>query len=323
MENKKQGFLGAYKCLVLFAVIMVAAFVVTLFKPKAETYTAKANGFVGYVKVQVSIVNGEITAVQILESTESDGIADPALEQIPAAIVAAQSTDVDVVAGCSFASRAIMAAVDDCLVQAGLKEAPEETEAPSVQVPAGAYKPGTYTSTAKGFAGDVTVTITIGEDGAIAEVKMDGPNETPALGGAAMEKLSAKIKEMQSAEVDGMTGASFTSKAAITAAADCLAQAGGSGNAAGGSYKPGTYTASAKGFAGDVTVTITIGEDGAIKEIKMDGPSETPALGGVALTKLPDKMIAAQSAEVDVMTGATFSSKAAIAAAADCLAQAQ
>ena len=125
MENKKQGFLGAYKCLVLFAVMMVVAFVVTMFKPKAETYVAQADGFVGYVKVQVSIVNGEITAVQILESTESVGIADPALEQIPAAIVAAQSTDVDVVAGCSFASRAIMAAVDDCLVQAGLKEAPD------------------------------------------------------------------------------------------------------------------------------------------------------------------------------------------------------
>ena len=225
MENKKQGFLGAYKCLVLFAVIMVAAFVVTMFKPKAETYTAQANGFVGYVKVQVSIVNGEITAVQILESTESEGIADPALEQIPAAIVAAQSTDVDVVAGASFASRAIMAAVDDCLIQAGLKEAPEETEAPVVEVPAGTYVPGTYTATAKGFAGDVTVTITIGEDGAIAEVVMEGPNETPALGGVALEKLSAKIKDAQSADVDTMSGATFSSKAAIAAATDCLTQA--------------------------------------------------------------------------------------------------
>ena len=226
MENKKQGFLGAYKCLVLFAVMMVVAFVVTLFMPKAETYTAQANGFVGYVKVQVSIVNGEITAVQILESTESDGIADPALEQIPAAIVAAQSTDVDVVAGCSFASRAIMAAVDDCLIQAGLKEAPEETTAaPGPAVSDGAYTPGTYTASAKGFNGDVNVTITIGDDGAIADVKIEGAGETPALGGVAMEKLQGKIKEAQSAEVDGMTGASFTSKAAIAAAADCLAQA--------------------------------------------------------------------------------------------------
>ena len=320
MENKKQGFLGAYKCLVLFAVMMVAAFVVTMFKPKAETYVAQADGFVGYVKVQVSIVNGEITAVQILESTESAGIADPALEQIPAAIVAAQSTDVDVVAGCSFASRAIMAAVDDCLVQAGLKEAPEETTAAPVVV-GGAYTPGTYTASSKGFGGDVTVTITIGEDGAIAKVEMVGDGETPALGGVAMTKLPDKMIAAQSAEVDVMTGATFTSKAAIAAAADCLAQAGGSGASA--SYKPGTYTASSKGFGGDVTVTITIGEDGAIAKVEMVGDGETPALGGVAMTKLPDKMIAAQSAEVDVMTGATFTSKAAIAAAADCLAQAQ
>ena len=321
MENKKQGFLGAYKCLVLFAVIMVVAFVVTLFKPKAETYTAQANGFVGYVKVQVSIVNGEITAVQILESTESDGIADPALEQIPAAIVAAQSTDVDVVAGCSFASRAIMAAVDDCLIQAGLKEAPEETTAAPV-VGGGNYKPGTYTASAKGFQGDVTVTITIGEDGAISEIKMDGPNETPALGGVAMEKLSVKIKEVQSAEVDGMTGASFTSKAAIAAAADCLAQAGGSGASAGGNYKAGTYTATAQGM-GKVTVTVTIDANGAITEILLDTPGETAGLGDKGAKKVADSILAAQSVDVDVASGATMSSKAVIKAVTDCLAQAQ
>ena len=225
MENKKQGFLGAYKCLVLFAVIMVAAFVVTLFKPKAETYIGVGQGFGGELKVQVNIVNGEITAVQILESLETVGVADPALEQIPAAIVAAQSTDVDVVAGASFASRAIIAAVEDCLVQAGLMEAPVETEAPSVEAPAGAYTPGTYTASSKGFGGDVTVTITIGEDGAIAEVKMVGDGETPALGGVALTKLPDKMIAAQSSEVDVMTGATFTSKAAIAAAADCLAQA--------------------------------------------------------------------------------------------------
>ena len=222
MENKKQGFLGAYKCLVLFAVMMVVAFVVTMFKPKAETYVAQADGFVGYVKVQVSIVNGEITAVQILESTESAGIADPALEQIPAAIVAAQSTDVDVVAGCSFASRAIMAAVDDCLVQAGLKEAPEETTA--APAPEGALQAGTYTATAQGM-GKVTVTVTIDANGTITEILLDTPGETTGLGDKGAQKVADSILAAQSVDVDVASGATMSSKAVIKAVTDCLAQA--------------------------------------------------------------------------------------------------
>ena len=195
------------------------------------------------------------------------------------------------------------------------------------ETPAGKYGVGTYTSTVKGFQGDVTVTITIGEGDVITEVVMVGPNETPALGGVALEKLAAKIKDTQSVEVEAMTGATFTSKAAIQAAADCMAQAEAAAGSAGegqatGAYKPGTYTASSKGFQGDVIATITIGEDGAIAEVKFEGANETPALGGVAMEKLQGKIVDAQSAEVDVMTGATFTSKAAIAAAADCLAQA-
>ncbi|MBP3700995.1 MAG: FMN-binding protein, partial [Lachnospiraceae bacterium] len=160
---------------------------------------------------------------QILESTETSGIADPALEQIPAAIVAAQSTDVDVVAGASFASRAIMTAVDDCLVQAGLKEAPPETTAAPAPE-AGSYKAGTYSATAQGM-GKVTVTITIDESGKIAACEIDASGETPGLGDKAAEKLVDKILAAQSAEIDGISGASMTSGAVKTALSDCLAQA--------------------------------------------------------------------------------------------------
>ena len=211
-------------------------------------------------------------------------------------------------------------------VKPGPEVTPGETQDAT---PAGKYGVGTYTSTAKGFGGDVTVTITIAEGDVIADVKIEGASETPALGGVAMDKLATKIKETQSVEVDAMTGATFTSKAVITAAADCMAQAeaaaGGSGAAEGevaGAYKPGTWVATSKGFGGDVTVTITVGADGNIAEVKIEGASETPALGGVAMEKLQTKILDAQSAEVDSMTGATFTSKAVIAAATDCLAQA-
>ena len=222
MENKKQGFLGAYKCLVLFAVMMVAAFVVTMFKPKAETYVGVGQGLFGEVKVQVSIANGEITSVVVLESGETADVAAPALEQIPAAIVAAQSTDVDVVAGCSFASRAIIAAVDDCLVQAGLKEAPEETTA--APAPEGGLQAGTYTASAQGM-GTVTVTVTIDESGVITGIELDVSGETAGLGDKGAEKVRDRILDAQSTEVDIVSGASMSSKAVIAAVSDCLAQA--------------------------------------------------------------------------------------------------
>ncbi len=195
------------------------------------------------------------------------------------------------------------------------------------QAPASKYVAGTYTATARGYAGDVTAKVTIDENDMIVEVVLEGPSETPALGGVAMEKLPAKIIAAQSAEVDVVASATYTSKGALAAIADCLAQAVNNGGTAeggevAGAYKPGTYEASARGYAGEVTAKITIGEDGAIAEVVLEGPSETPALGGVAMEKLPAKIIAAQSAEVDVVASATYTSKGALAAIADCLAQA-
>ena len=67
------------------------------------------------IRVQVTVVNDEITDIQILDHAETDGIADPALEQIPDAIIAEQSTDVDVVTDATDTSIGIMEAVEDAL----------------------------------------------------------------------------------------------------------------------------------------------------------------------------------------------------------------
>ncbi len=220
MENKKQGFLGAYKCLVLFAVMMVAAVAVTMVKPKAQVYTASARGFGGEVKVQVSVLGGEISSVVILDkSSETPEIGGAAAEKLASAMTEQKTVEVDSVAGASFTSKAVKDAVSDCLVQAGLMEAPEETtEAPAAE--------GTdYTATAKGFAGDVTVTITVDGSGTIVGCKIDAPAETPALGGVAAEKLSKSIVEKQG-EVDVVASATYTSKAILAALEECMTAAG-------------------------------------------------------------------------------------------------
>jgi len=97
----------------------------------------------------------------------------------------------------------------------------------NLKVPAApaAGKSGDFTATAKGFGGDVTVTVTL-TNGKITAVKAVGAGETPAIGGTALEKLPTAMVEANSTQVDGVSGATFTSKAVLEAAAAALKAAG-------------------------------------------------------------------------------------------------
>lgn len=86
-------------------------------------------------------------------------------------------------------------------------------------------------------------------------------------------------------------------------------------------YTPGTYTATEKGMGGDVTVEITF-DSNKITEVKITGDDETPGIGTLAIEQLPDVILEAQSADVDVISSATVTSTAILNATATCIAQA-
>lgn len=81
------------------------------------TYTGEAEGM-DTLKVEVTVTDGKIADVQVVEHNESEGISDPALEQIPAAIVEKNSTDVDAISGVTITSEAIKEAVNNALESA-------------------------------------------------------------------------------------------------------------------------------------------------------------------------------------------------------------
>ena len=85
----------------------------------AQGYEGVGNGRNGPVHVSITLDNGKITDVTILGHEETEGVADGALERIPAEIVRTQSVAVDAVTGATLTSVAIMEAVEDCLIQAG------------------------------------------------------------------------------------------------------------------------------------------------------------------------------------------------------------
>lgn len=85
---------------------------------KDGTYTAEVDGQEGKMEVEVVIEAEKITAVTILSHNETESLAGPALEQIPEAIVAANSTAVDSVSGATLTSNRIIEAVESCIEQA-------------------------------------------------------------------------------------------------------------------------------------------------------------------------------------------------------------
>ncbi len=93
------------------------------------------------------------------------------------------------------------------------------------------------------------------------------------------------------------------------------------GAAAGtGKYIPGTYTASATGL-GTVTMTATFDET-SITDIQLDLSQETPDIGQVAGDELIQQCLAAQSSDIDGISGATLTSNAVKKCLDDCIAQA-
>lgn len=102
------------------------------------TYESVAAGNNGDVKVKVTVDEEKITAVEVVEHSESAGISDAPIAEIPAAIVEGQTLAVDTVAGATMTSNAILTAAEACLVEAGanieaLKQAKEKAEVPPAE----------------------------------------------------------------------------------------------------------------------------------------------------------------------------------------------
>ena len=110
----------------------------------------------------------------------------------------------------------------------------------------------------------------------------------------------------------------------VTASALAACNAGSSSNTAASTgeaiYTPGTYTGTATGI-GEVKVTMTFSET-AITDVVIDASNETESIGGVAAPTLKDALMAAQSTEIDNISGATITTNAVKKAAASCIEQA-
>lgn len=185
----------------------------------AEDFSDSEKGMKGDVTVTMAIVDGQIKDVVIYGPYETQGVGSNAVEQMPQQILDAQDWDVDGVSGATYTSNAVRQAAKACLMDAGLYEEPAAPEHTPVK---GAEY---FTASAKGFGGDIEVSIGV-LDGKIVDVTISGPEETVGVGSNAVEQMPQQILDAQDWNVDGYSGATFSSTAIREAAKAAIDEAG-------------------------------------------------------------------------------------------------
>ena len=307
-------------------------------------YTGSAQGYGGAVTVSVTVENGQIVSIEILSASgETDSFFARAKGVIDK-ILTAQTWEVDGVSGATYSSDGIKGAVQNALTgEKVVNKTPEKVTGNSSALtkidytaPEGGYQDGTYTGSAQGFGGTITVSVTILE-GKITDISVvSAPGETPSYFSSAKGVLSSMLSA-QSPNVDTVSGATYSSTGIINAVKSALSQAAKGtepseepspsptptppvvpDDAPNYGYLDGTYTGTGEGYGGDITVSVTV-SGGQITAIEIvSAPDETPAYFSQA-TGVIERMLAHQVAGVDAVSGATFSSEGIMAAVENAL----
>ena len=219
------------------------------------------------------------------------------------------------------------------------------TQTPVASVPADGYKDGTYEGSGTGFGGTIRVRVTI-SGGKIAAIDiLEASGETESYFASAQGVISRMIAG-NTPNVDAVSGATYSSNGIIQAVQNALSQAAADGNSqqvtptpaatalptptsapsptkkpskkpsptkkpedpdSPQKYLDGKYTASAKGFNGDVKVIVTI-KDGVIEALKQEN-TDTEQFFEKAWSVLEEQIIGTDSVDdIDAVSGATYSS---------------
>ena len=192
-------------------------------------YVGSSRGYGGTVRVQVTMENGSITEVEILNASHETKQFLRRAKRLLATVVEAQSWEVDAVSEATYTSRGILGAVQNALtgevVNNPLPPQPkpaaplvvEEFTAPST------YLDGIYTAEAIGFEGKITVQVTVAEDKITDITLLSAEDEEEYLSRA--KQVIPAILEGQNPNVDAVSGATYSSTGILNAVKLALAKA--------------------------------------------------------------------------------------------------
>lgn len=204
---------------------------------KDGTYYGTGKGFAGTMKVKVDISGGKIASISIVSTKDGDSYVKSASLLLDT-IVEKQSTNVDTVSGATFSSRGIIAAVRSALSQAAVSDntVGNNTDKQGAAEASGngqtdenssgsasekgtegtlPYVDGIYYGTAEGYKGDIRVAVVIQDKTLKAILVTEKQDDEPFITNA-MDVLKNMMKK-QSADVDTVSGATYSSKGLIGA----------------------------------------------------------------------------------------------------------
>lgn len=317
-------------------------------------YKGSATGFSGPVTVAVTIMDKKITSIDILSSTDDEAFFNRAKGVIDRIISSQSfDVDVVSGATYSSngiikaVKNALTGEKDKTVTGKSKQESASESDSSSVEKAAvqdaSAYKDGTYYGTGKGFAGTMKVKVDIA-GGKIASISIVSTKDGDSYVKSASSLLDT-IVEKQSTNVDTVSGATFSSRGIIAAVRSALSQAAVSQNTAGNNtdkqdatetsgngqtdenssgssqeqgtegtlpYVDGIYYGTAEGYKGDIKVAVVI-QDKTLKAILVTEKQDDEPFITNAMDVLKN-MMKKQSADVDTVSGATYSSKGLIGA---------
>ncbi len=200
-----------------------------------------------------------------------------------------------------------------------------------------AYRDGTYYGTGTGFGGTMKVCVVV-SGGKIASIDIVENSDTPSYLSSASSLISTIIST-QSTNVDTVSGATYSSRGIIEAVRSALSQAAVSGSsstngssqnntnsgnnsqnnngnsqnnnssASKGSfpYKDGIYYGTAAGFQGDIKVAVAL-QDQTIKAVLILENEDDETFFNRAKV-VADRIVDEQKTDVDLVSGATYSSR--------------
>ena len=327
------------------------------------TYYGTGTGFAGKIKVAVTVKDKQITAIEIVENEADDDAFFSRAKGVIDKIISGQTLEVDVVSGATYSSNGIISAVKNALTGAADSGTPASTSAGASggsSSPAGgsssvstvqdasAYADGTYYGTGTGFSGALTVEVVI-SGGKISSIQIidtsDGDSYIQSASG-----LISNIVATQSTNVDTVSGATYSSVGIIEAVRNALSQAAissdgnsnsqntnsssnGSGQNGNNSndnttaeagkfpYKEGVYYGIAEGYLDDIKVAIVI-QDKTLKAVVIVEENDDETFFKRARA-VAENMVKKQTVDVDVVSGATYSSKGIIGAVKEALKEAE
>ena len=290
---------------------------------KGTVLTAQGKGLTGEFPVNVTVdENNAIVKVELGDSsTDMDAgflakVKEDAnyLNQFVGKTAPVDEASIDVVAGATVSSKAVIAAVN-----AACENLPKAE-------PAAEETTGTVlTAQGKGLTGEFPVNVTVDANNAIVKVELGDSSTDMDAGFLAKVKEDAnylnqfvgKTAPVDEASIDVVAGATVSSKAvvaAVNAACENLPEA---------EEATGTVlTAQGKGLTGEFPVNVTVDANNAIVKVELGDSSTDMDAGFLAkvkedanyLNQFVGKTAPVDEASIDVVAGATVSSKAVIAA---------